>query len=100
MNVAAAMAAMAGQTQAAKAVAVDSAALVRAAKLAAGIVRHRAVRAGHIVSIRVIERPNGVRISVSGPQAHRYRKVIGAELDRLKPETAADIRAQITRKIR
>lgn len=100
MNPAQAMAAMAARGQGLSTVIVDSAALLRAARSAAANVNAIAVRAGHNVGIRVSERPNGIRISVTGPQAKRYRAVVKAELDRLRPETADDIRAQITRKIR
>ena len=101
MNPAQAMAAMNARAEVlAAGGAPDPASLVRAAKAAAGKVRQLAASSGHSVSIRVIERPNGVRISVSGHQAHRYRAVVTAELDRLRPETKADLAAAITRKIR
>jgi hypothetical protein len=74
--------------------------LVQAARQVAGNVRQVAARAGHSVGIRVLEKRNGVRITVTGPQAHRYRAMINEQLERSRPETADDIRAQITRKIR
>jgi len=72
--------------------------LLRAAKQAAGQVRIAASRAGHSVGIRVAQRGQGVRITVTGPQAVRYRSMIGAVLDQQMPGVGADIRAQITRK--
>ena len=80
--------------------AVDTQALLRAAKIAASKVLQMAARSGHSVGIRVTEKANGIRITVTGPKAHRYRAIVGAELERLQPETAADIKAQIIRKIR
>lgn len=93
MNRIASRTAAAGQT-------VDLEALHRAAKQVASHVLVMAQRAGHGVSIKVTERPDGVRISVTGSKAHRYRTIINAELERLAPQTAAEVHAQIIRKIR
>lgn len=74
--------------------------IVRRAKTIAGSVRTAAARAGHSVGIRVVEKPNGVRVTVTGPQAVRYKKMIEAELARQLPEARAEIRTLITRKSR
>lgn len=79
---------------------VDVEALQLAAKTAAGTVLTLAQRSGHPVAIKVTAKANGVRISVTGPKAHRYRQIVSAELERLSPTTAADLRLQILRKIR
>ena len=102
MNIAQAMAAMSARTEkvAAAGKVVDPEALQRAANTAAGKVRKMAFAAGHSVGIKVSARANGVRVSVTGPKAHRYRAILTSELNRIQPETAADIKAQITRKIR
>lgn len=78
----------------------DPESLIRAAKMAATKVSRLAVISGHQVNIKVMAKTNGVRISVSGPKAHRYRAIITEELNRTRPETKADIVAQLTRKIR
>lgn len=80
--------------------AVDLEALHRAASQVASQVLIMAQRAGHSLSIKVTDRPDGVRISVTGSKAHRYRTIINAELERLSPQTAAEVQAQIVRKIR
>lgn len=80
--------------------AVEVGPLVAAATKAAGTVRVMAARQGDMVGIRVMQRANGVRITVSGPKAHRYRAIVNAELERLQPQTKADVAAGITRKIR
>ena len=101
MNIAQAMAVMSGRAEKlTAATTADPEALQRAAKTVASTVRSMAFRSGHQVNIKVTSRANGVRISVSGPQAHRYRTIMTAELNKVRPETAADIKAQITRKIR
>jgi hypothetical protein len=79
---------------------VDVEALQRAAKAAAAKALATAQSSGHSVAIKVTARTNGVRISVTGSKAHRYRTIVGAELERLSPTTAADLKAQIIRKIR
>lgn len=79
---------------------VDIGTLQRAAKQAAATALVTAQRAGHSVGIRVMERANGVRITVTGPKAHRYRAIVNAELERLAPTTSAEVSSQIVRKIR
>jgi hypothetical protein len=62
--------------------------------------RTSAAMAGHEVNIKVSARDKGVRVTVSGPKAKRYRQMISRELNALVPETKADITAQITRQVR
>lgn len=78
----------------------DPAPLVRTARDIASVVRDSAGRNGHVISIRVIERPRGVRITVSGRHAARYRSLVEQKLNRAVPDHAAEIRSQITQKAR
>lgn len=80
----------------AAAAASDPAPLQRVARQVASQVREIAGREGHVISIRVIERPNGVRITVTGRYASRYRKMVEDRLGKLVPDAAVEIRTQIT----
>jgi hypothetical protein len=101
MNPAEAMRMMAGHASAVADASVATVEpLMTAASHAAGTVRLMALTSGDQVDIRVMQRANGIRISVTGPKAKRYRSVITSELDRLHPATVAELRTQITRKIR
>ena len=72
-------------------------ALLDAAKQAASLVRANASRAGHSVAVRVVSKGDGVRMTVVGPQAHRYQSMLSRTMDELMPGVHAQIRAQITR---
>ena len=73
--------------------------LLNRAKEVAAAVRALAGRNGHQIAIRVVERHNGVRVTAPGPHAARFQSVLRRELTAQLPETAAEVRSQITRKI-
>lgn len=72
--------------------------LERAATEVAKAVRASATRNGHHVGIRVVRKSSGVRVTITGPQAARYRKPVQDELQRRVPEITAEIRTMITRR--
>lgn len=72
-------------------------ALEQAANEVAKIVRSDAARSGRSVGIRVVRKPTGVRVTVTGPNAPRYRRVVEDELDKRIPGVEAQVRARITR---
>lgn len=74
--------------------------LSRAARDVAAGVKGMAQRAGHNVSIRVVTRGDSVRLTVVGPQAVRYKRLVEDELARRVPDIKAEIRTQITRRSR
>lgn len=74
--------------------------LLKACQQVAQRVREQAARSGHSIAVRVVERGNGVRLTVRGPHAVRYRSMASRELAALIPDARADIRAQVTRKAR
>lgn len=95
------MASLQAQTDRLKTIPVEAqAALERAAKDAASQVRAAAARAHHNVSVRVVQRNGGVRVTVQGPQAARYRALVQRELDARIPGVKAEIRAKVTRRAR
>ena len=61
-------------------------------------VRASATRNGHHVGIRVVRKTNGVRVTITGPQAARYRRPVQDELERRVPQIQAEIRTMITRR--
>jgi hypothetical protein len=77
---------------------MDSSALLNAAKSAASLVRANASRNGHTVAVRVVSKSGGVRVTVTGPHASRYRQLMEREMDARMPDVHAEIRAQITRR--
>lgn len=81
-----------------RAVRPDPQPLLEAAKEVTSLLRANAARAGHSVAIRVIGTGDGVRITVVGPQASRYRALARREMDARMPGVKAEIRAQITRR--
>lgn len=80
--------------------AIDSAPLMGAARQIAQQVRLAASHAGDSVAIRVVHRRGGVRITVTGPRASKYRALMKDSMDRQMPQVQADVRAQITRRAR
>jgi len=74
--------------------------LVQACHQVAQNIRAHAARAGHGISVRVVERGSSVRMTVRGQQATRYRTLASQMLERQMPDAKAEIRAQITRKAR
>lgn len=73
-------------------------ALEHAAIEVAKMVRAEAARRGDSVGIRVVRRTSGVRVTVTGPRAGRYRSAVEKALEAKVPNAAAEIRAQITRR--
>jgi hypothetical protein len=69
--------------------------LMRATRQAANVVRQHASRSGSPISIRVSQRANGVRVTVTGRDAARYRALLSQQLATLMPAAKADIHAQI-----
>lgn len=74
--------------------------LERACQQVAQRLRQQASRSGHPIGVKVVRRGDGVRMTVRGPQASRYRSMASRELQALVPNANAEIRAQITRKTR
>lgn len=77
---------------------LDTSAMVHAAREVAATVRQQALHAGQHVGIRVVARHNGVRLTVTGPHASKYRGLVERELGAKAPQVRAEIRAQITRR--
>ena len=74
--------------------------LLRAAREVASTVREQAHRAKDQISVRVVEKRDGVRITVVGPRAVRYRRMVQQGLEARMDAAKAEIRAQITRRAR
>lgn len=72
--------------------------LLHAAREVAAGIKAAASRNGHQVGVRVVQRSTGVRITITGPQATRYRAMAQQGMDRRMPGVEAVIRAQITRR--
>lgn len=70
--------------------------LLAAAKDVAITVKKLAARNGHSLNIRVVKKSGGVRITVVGARAERYRAIVGSELARRAPGAQAEIRAQLS----
>lgn len=66
-------------------------------EVAAGV-KALALRRGHSIQIRVKQTESGVRLTLIGPQAVRYRQFIEAELQRRKNTIVRDYRFQPRRK--
>ena len=75
-------------------------ALLGAAQQVAQRIRALAARNGHLVAVRVVERHAGVRLTVRGPAAARYRRIAEQELAALAPAAQAEVRTQITRRLK
>ena len=69
-----------------------------AAKSVAALIRANASRAGHSIAVRVVEKGDGVRLTVTGRHAGRYQTLAARELDARMPGAKAEIRAQVTRR--
>ena len=75
-------------------------ALEKAAIEVGRLVRAEAARRGHSVGVRVVRKPSGVRVTVTGPRATHYRAAVEKALKDRLPQATAEIRAQLTRKAR
>lgn len=78
----------------------DSQAVMRSVHEVASLVRASAARAGDSVGVRVLSRQEGVRITVIGPRAARYKGMIQTEMSKRLPSIQTEIRTQIARKSR
>ena len=74
--------------------------LEQVAKEVASQVRGMAARNRHQIQVRVVRKQDGVRVTIVGHNAIRYRRIAESELARRKPDAAAIVRAQVTRKTR
>jgi hypothetical protein len=74
--------------------------LMHAAREVASDIRVTASRAGHSVGVRLVERDGGVRITVTGPQANRYRLMMEKAMQTRLPGARAEIRSMITRRVK
>jgi hypothetical protein len=82
-----------------KALVADAPVVVeKIAKEIAQQVRLQAIRNGHSIGIRIVRRTNGVRITLTGPQAQRYRKPLEDAMRAQVPRAAAEIRVLMTRR--
>lgn len=72
--------------------------LVEAARAVAALLRANASRSGHSIGIRLVEKANGVRLTIVGPHAGRYEALAKREMDARMPGASAEIRAKITRR--
>lgn len=79
---------------------LDTTPLERVAREVAVKVRQTAQSSGDSVAIRVVRKHQGVRITVVGRRAARYRSMVERELAAKMPDASAEIRAQITRRAR
>lgn len=79
---------------------VDVTPLMQAAKAAANAVRMAAAQRRDPVGVRLVEKPGGVRVTVTGPKAARYRNLLEQELASRMPQAKAEIRALITSKVK
>jgi hypothetical protein len=79
---------------------IDVTPLMQAAKAAANAVRTAAAQRRDPVGIRVVEKANGVRLTVTGPKAARYRSLLSQELNSRMPSAQAEIRALVTSKVK
>lgn len=73
-------------------------AVEKVANEVAKAVRNDAARHGHAVGVRVVRRTSGVRVTITGPQASRYRVPLEKALREKAPQAQAEIRAMITRR--
>ncbi|HEY5787504.1 MAG TPA: hypothetical protein VIT65_22290 [Microlunatus sp.] len=92
-----AAAAIAAETAHLKAVPTEAQQLLEAeARAAAASVRVHATRSGDSLSVRVVAKPSGVRITVQGPRAVAYRSMIERQLNSRVPQLKAEIRVRTT----
>lgn len=78
----------------------DTAPLMNLAREVAGDIRATAARSGHHVGIRVVERGEGIRVTITGPAAMRYKTLAERAFSARLPAAKTELRAQITRRIR
>lgn len=61
-------------------------------------VRAEATRRRHQIGIRIARRREGVRITITGRDANRYRRPVQEALEKRAPLLKAEIRTMLTRK--
>lgn len=76
----------------------DAGPLVEAAREVAALLKANASRSGHSIAVRVVEKHNGVRLTVTGPHAGRYKALAEREMNARAVGAKAEVRAQITRR--
>lgn len=79
---------------------VDVSPLLQAARETAAAVKAAAASNRHSVGVRIVAKSSGIRVTLTGPHAQRYRKMMADGLDRRAPAAKAEIRANITRRAR
>jgi len=79
---------------------LDVTPLVAAARAAIQAVRTAAQQNRDPVGVRLVEKPNGIRLTVTGPKAARYRTLLEREMNARMPEASTEIRALITSKVK
>ncbi|MEP7036248.1 MAG: hypothetical protein ABI934_11725 [Actinomycetota bacterium] len=73
----------------------NTAAIVEVARHCALAVKQAAAHDGTAVGIRVYAHDGGVRMTVIGPHAGRYRDMLRHMFDQEMPQAVAEIRAQV-----
>ena len=61
-------------------------------------VRMEATRRGHTIGVRVMSKAGGIRVTVTGPYAGRYRDALSKAFDQQLPRVTTEIRSMITRR--
>lgn len=74
--------------------------LLKMASQVAQEVRALAAQSGHSIGIRVASKDRGIRLTVTGRQAGRYRQLVERRIDTLMPEVKTEIRAMVTRRVK
>lgn len=70
----------------------------RAVQAIARDIRAEAARRGDRIGIRVLQRKDGVRLTVTGPAANKYRGAVQKAMESRAPAIKAEIRALLTRR--
>lgn len=78
---------------------LDYSGMQRQAQSAAATIASTAARAHHKVGVRIVQQGQGIRVTLTGPAASRYRAAMARELNARMPGVAAEISTQITRRV-
>ena len=79
---------------------VDVSGLEQQARQAASMLRSTAARAHDRVGVRIVRNANGIRVTLTGPAAGKYRALMAQELAMRMPQETTELRTQITRRIK
>jgi len=79
---------------------IDVSGLESAARAAASDVRSSAARAHDRVGVRIVRKGDGIRITLVGPAANKYRAFMARGMQQRMPGVMAEIRTQVTRRIK